>query len=95
MDIGGVALGKWKIKFGKSFLVAAEAGFLILLTDIADGGMLMVLPGGAMIQNRDWLMVTVKLKHEYHELYEGKGPVLYAEQIVHSPAPEQPLATFY
>ena len=63
--------------------------------DIAYGGMLMILPDGAMVNNRDWLMVTVKLKHEYHKLYEGKGPVLYAEQIVHSPAPQQPLATFY
>ena len=63
--------------------------------DIAYGGMLMLLPNGAMVNNRDWLMVTAKLKHEYHKLYEGKGPVLYAEQIVHSPAPKQPLATFY
>lgn len=63
--------------------------------DIAYGGMLMILPDGAMVNNRDWLMVTVKLKHEYHKLYEGKGPVLYAEQIVHSPAPQKPLATFY
>ncbi len=63
--------------------------------DIAYGGMLMVLPKSAMVNNRDWLMVTVKLKHEYHELYEGKGPVLYAEQIVHSPAPVQQVATFY
>jgi len=63
--------------------------------DIAYGGMLMVLPKSAMVNNRDWLMVTAKLKHEYHELYEGKGPVLYAEQIVHSPAPANPLATFY
>jgi len=63
--------------------------------DIAYGGMLMVLPKSAMVNNRDWLMVTAKLKHEYHELYEGKGPVLYAEQIVHSPAPAKPLATFY
>ena len=39
MDIGGVALGKWQIKFGQGFLVAAEAGLLILLTDIADNTM--------------------------------------------------------
>ena len=39
MDIGGVALGKWQIKFGQGFLVGVEAGFFILLTDIADGGM--------------------------------------------------------
>lgn len=63
--------------------------------DIAYGGMLMVLPKNAMVQNRDWLMVTGKIKYQHHELYNGKGPVLYAEQIVHSPAPEQPLATFY
>ena len=48
MDIGSVALGKWKIEFGQGFLVAAEAGFLILLTDIADGGM----PQGFQIGNR-------------------------------------------
>ena len=39
MDIGGVALSKWKIKFGQGFLVAVEAGFFILLTDIADNRM--------------------------------------------------------
>ena len=48
MDIGGVALGKWKIKFGQGFLVAAEAGLLILLTDIADNSM----PQGFQIGNR-------------------------------------------
>lgn len=63
--------------------------------DIAYGGMLCVLPKSAMVQNRDWLMITAKIKHQHHELYEGKGPVLYAEQLVHSPAPVQPLATFY
>lgn len=63
--------------------------------DIAYGGMLCVLPKSAMVQNRDWLMVTAKIKHEYHKLYEGYGPVLYADQLVHSPAPKQPLATFY
>ncbi len=63
--------------------------------DIDYGGMLMVLPKSAMVQNRDWLMVTGKIKYQNHELYNGKGPVLYAEQLVHSPAPEQQIATFY
>ncbi len=63
--------------------------------DIVYGGMLCVIPKGAMIQNRDWLMITAKIKFQHHDLYEGKGPVLYAEQLVHSPAPKQPLATFY
>ncbi len=63
--------------------------------DIAYGGMLCKIPKNAMVSNRDWLMVTAKIKYQYHELYEGKGPVLYAEQLVHSPAPIEPLATFY
>lgn len=63
--------------------------------DIAYGGMLCVIPKNTMIQNRDWLMITAKIKFQHHDLYEGKGPVLYAEQLVHSPAPQQPLATFY
>ena len=46
MDIGGVALGKWQIKFGQGFLVAAEAGLLILLTDIADNRMTQGLQRG-------------------------------------------------
>ncbi len=63
--------------------------------DIAYGGMLCVIPKNAMVNNRDWLMITGKIKFEFHKLYEGKGPVIYAEQLVHSPAPKQPLATFY
>lgn len=63
--------------------------------DIAYGGMLCVIPKNTMVNNRDWLMVTAKIKYQHHELYEGKGPVLYAEQLVHSPAPIEPLATFY
>lgn len=63
--------------------------------DIAYGGMLCVLPKSAMVSNRDWLMVTAKLKFEFHKLYKSKGPVLHAETLVHSPAPKEPLATFY
>lgn len=63
--------------------------------DIEYGGMLCVLPSATMLQSRDWIMLTATLKYEYHPLYECRGPVLYAEQIVHSPAPEQLLATFY
>ena len=40
-------------------------------------------------------MVTAKVKFENHELYQGKGPVLYAESLVHSPQPKELVATFY
>lgn len=63
--------------------------------DIAYGGMLCTIPKGTVVNNRDWFMVTAKLNFCYHELYKCEGPFLYAEQLVHSPAPEKPLATFY
>ena len=63
--------------------------------DIAYGGMLCITPEGAMVNNRDWMMITAKVKFQSHKLYRGKGPVLYAEQLVHSPAPMETVATFY
>lgn len=63
--------------------------------DIAYGGMLCIVPKDTMFKNRDWMLVTATLQNEYHELYEGKGPVLYAESLVHAPQPKEPVATFY
>ncbi len=63
--------------------------------DIAYGGMLCKVPKGTMFKNRDWMMVTATVKYEYNKLYEGKGPVLYAQNLIHSPEPKEVLATFY
>ena len=63
--------------------------------DIAYGGMLCKVPKGTMFKNRDWMMVTATVKYEYNKLYEGKGPVLYAQTLIHSPEPKDVLATFY
>ncbi len=63
--------------------------------DISYGGMLCMVPKGTMFHNRDWMMIKAKIKFEKHELYEGKGPILYAESLVHAPAPAEPVATFY
>lgn len=63
--------------------------------DIAYGGTLCIVPKGTMFKNRDWMMVTATVRYEYHRLYEGKGPVLYAETLVHAPAPKEVVATFY
>ena len=63
--------------------------------DISYGGMLCIVPKGTMFKNRDWMLVTATLRYEYHKLYEGKGPVLYAESLVHAPQPKEQVATFY
>ena len=63
--------------------------------DIAYGGMLCIVPKGTMFQNRDWMMITATVKIQNHKLYNGVGPVLYAERFVHAAPPDEPVATFY
>ena len=63
--------------------------------DISYGGMLCIVPKNTMFKSRDWMLVTATLRYEYHKLYEGKGPVLYAESMVHAPQPKEVVATFY
>lgn len=63
--------------------------------DISYGGMLCIVPKDTMFKNRDWMLVTAVLHYEEHELYEGKGPVLYAESLVHTSQPQEQIAAFY
>lgn len=63
--------------------------------DISYGGMLCIVPKNTMFKSRDWMLVTATMRYEYHKLYEGKGPVLYAESMVHAPQPKEVVATFY
>jgi uncharacterized membrane protein YcgQ (UPF0703/DUF1980 family) len=33
------------------------------------------------MKDREWVMVTAKIKCEYYPEFEGEGPVLYAQKI--------------
>ncbi|MEE1043550.1 MAG: GTPase, partial [Clostridia bacterium] len=52
-----------------------------------------VVVGG--LQKRDWVIVTAKITKEYHEMYEGEGPVLKATELKLTTQPQQQVATFY
>lgn len=47
-----------------------------------------------IVKNRDWIMLTARIACEYHEEYEGKGPVLYAIRIEKAEKPEDDLIYF-
>ena len=47
------------------------------------------------LQTRDWITVTGTIQLQKHRIYKGKGPVLVAEKVIVSEAPEEALATFY
>lgn len=63
--------------------------------DIQYCGLACTLPQVMNLQTRDWITITAKVEFKKHRIYKGKGPVLTAEKVVISEAPEEQLATFY
>ena len=63
--------------------------------DIQYCGLACTLPQAMDLQTRDWITITAKVEFKKHRIYKGKGPVLTAEKVVVSEAPEEQLATFY
>ncbi|MBQ9114275.1 MAG: GTPase [Clostridia bacterium] len=63
--------------------------------DIQYCGLACTLPQTMDLQTRDWITITAKVEFKKHRIYKGKGPVLTAEKVVVSEAPEEQLATFY
>jgi uncharacterized membrane protein YcgQ (UPF0703/DUF1980 family) len=47
------------------------------------------------ISEREWVMVTAKIKVQKHKLYRGKGPLLFVQEIAKAAPPEKEVATFY
>ncbi len=82
------ALGKRAIVIGRHVMTCCE-------DDIAYQGMVCNFERDVAFQTGEWAIVTAKIRVEAHELYGGKGPVLYATDIALSSEPKDPLATFY
>ncbi len=63
--------------------------------DIAFGGLIAKWHDANNYESRDWVVIEAIIKNEYCEIYQSKGPVLYATSVEITLPPEQPLATFY
>lgn len=63
--------------------------------DIAYRGLVCKAGKKHNLKNRDWVVITAEISHEYHKVYRGKGPVLKLIDIAVSSKPEQEIATFY
>ena len=63
--------------------------------DISFGALVLLYEGQEQFKTRDWVYVKAVIKIEYNEIYQSKGPVLHADSLELSLAPEQELATFY
>ncbi len=62
--------------------------------DMQFAGFLCSYPNVDVLATGNWVYVTAKLKFQYHPVYGQKGPVLIAEDVAFTTAPEQPIATF-
>lgn len=81
-------------KMPEGTVVAGRHIMTCCADDIAYRGIVCKYTALFSLKTRDWVMVEGELKHEYHDLYCGKGPVLYASMISMTEPPEQPVATF-
>lgn len=63
--------------------------------DIAYQGFVFKSPDEDKFKTRDWAIIVGKIKSEKHPLYNGDGPVIYAQSIEKANKPENEVATFY
>ena len=77
------------IVLGRHIMTCCEA-------DIAYDGFAVKVNGLLSdINSREWLTVTAKIVYEYNSVYRAQGPVLIAEKLERSEAPEEVVATYY
>lgn len=46
------------------------------------------------LKDREWVMVTAKIKKEFYKEFDGDGPVLYAQKIEKAAKPEEEVVYF-
>ncbi len=65
--------------------------------DIAFNGLICLIDPSLHFRLQDWVVVTARIDHEYHELYEGEGPVLKVFTIERCEplSQDDEVATFY
>ena len=80
--------------FPKDYFVPGRLAMTCCAEDIAYRGIVCKYTAPLVLKTRDWVIAEGEIRYEYHKLYRGKGPVLYASEMLRAQEPEQPVATF-
>ncbi len=80
---------------GQKAVLAGRHVMTCCADDIAYHPMVCIFSEPTIIQTRDWVTFTGKIKIEKHKLYRGTGPVLYVTSTDFAVKPVQEVATFY
>ena len=87
------------VAIGKEFPADTFVGGRKLMTccanDVMFAGFVCKTEHRDTLKNGDWVKVTGKIEIRFNALYGRKGPVIHAEKIEKTAAPEEPVATFY
>ena len=62
--------------------------------DVQFKGMLCICDTAEKYKTGEWIMLTAKIKLENHRLYRARGPVLYANAVRKTDAPEKEVAEY-
>ncbi len=65
------------------------------IDDIQFAGIICKYNKADILSNKQWVIVKGEIRVENNSLYGSEGPVLYADEVVITTAPDEPVATFY
>ena len=82
-------------KLQKGEMVIGRKLMVCCAEDVQFKGMLCICDTAEKYKSGDWIMLTAKIKLESHRLYrQSRGPVLYANAVRKTDAPEKEVAEF-
>ncbi len=81
-------MGKLEFAIGRHIMTCCA-------DDIQYGGIVANWENASSVSSGQWLRVKGKLKMEYNEMYEGKGPVLKILEATSTTPPDEKLVTLY
>lgn len=80
--------------FGKGTFAIGRHIMSCCADDIQYGCLVAKNKTAETLKTRDWLIITAKIKIQYHPAYQENGPVLYAENIEKTTKPENEVVSF-
>jgi uncharacterized repeat protein (TIGR03943 family) len=81
-------------QFPKDVIVPGRHAMTCCADDIAFVGFMCKGDACKNLKKRDWVMVTAQVKVEFIPAYKEKGPMLYAQKVERTKAPDEQLVYF-
>ncbi len=79
----------------KNLIVAGRQVMTCCIEDTKLAGFLCETPEASTLSDGEWILLTAKINVKFHKIYKRKGPVLVAQTIEKTSAPDEIIAKFY